>query len=111
MASRKRALLTVVLASEGYPSSAVTGRSIEGLDVAEATQSGHGRAWVNMAGVKLDADGTPISSGGRVLSVTGMSDSLQEAADLAYARLSDLRWRAPTTAVTSAHERVFSIPS
>jgi len=92
------ALLTVVLASEGYPSSAVTGRSIEGLDVAEATQSGHGRAWVNMAGVKLDADGTPISSGGRVLSVTGMSDSLQEAADLAYARLSDL-------ALEGAHHR------
>ena len=42
------ALLTVVLASEGYPSSAVTGRSIEGLDVAEALSldmAVHGSTW------------------------------------------------------------------
>ena len=84
------ALVTVVLASEGYPSSAVTGRIIEGLNPNEVTHMGHGRAWVNMAGLKLDADANPISSGGRVLSVTGMSDSLQGAADLAYARLSSL---------------------
>lgn len=84
------ALLTVVLASEGYPSSAVTGRSIDGLDLGEDVTTGRGLAWVNVAGVKQDADGTPISSGGRVLSVTGMSDSLQGAADLAYARLSGL---------------------
>ena len=47
---------------------------------------------------EIDADGTPISSGGRVLSVTGMSDSLQEAANLAYVRLSDL-------ALEGAHHR------
>ena len=84
------ALLTVVLASEGYPSSAVTGRAISGLDLDTVATAEHGRAWVNLAGVKEDADGTPISSGGRVLSVTGMGGSLQEAADLAYACLAGL---------------------
>ena len=94
----ERALLTVVLASEGYPSSAVTGRTIEGLEIGEATQTGPEQAWVNLAGVKVDADGMPMSSGGRVLSVTGMSDSLQGAADLAYARLSSI-------ALEGAHHR------
>ncbi len=92
------ALLTVVLASEGYPSSAVTGRPIDGLDLAGPAVTGQGRAWVNLAGVKQDHDGTPISSGGRVLSVTGMSDTLQGAADMAYARLSSI-------ALEGAHHR------
>lgn len=83
-------LLTVVLASEGYPSSAVTGRTIGGIELDVPAATGQGRAWVNLAGVKEDDDGTPISSGGRVLSVTGMSDSLQAAADLAYARLASI---------------------
>ncbi|DAC35798.1 MAG TPA: phosphoribosylamine--glycine ligase [Candidatus Poseidoniaceae archaeon] len=84
------ALLTVVLASEGYPSSAVTGREIAGLDLNARAVTGQDRAWVNLAGVKEDHDGTPVSTGGRVLSVTGMSDSLQAAADLAYARLASI---------------------
>ena len=83
-------LLTVVLASEGYPSSAVTGRPIDGLSLSSPPTTTLGSAWVNLAGVRTEDNGRLTSSGGRVLSVTGMAESLQEAADLAYARLSSL---------------------
>jgi len=83
-------LLTVVLASEGYPSSPVTGRAIEGLAMTSPPSTEPGTAWVNIAGVRHEDDGSLTSSGGRVLCVTGMGASLQEAADLAYGRLSTL---------------------
>lgn len=83
-------LLTVVLASEGYPSSAVTGRVVEGLNLGLPPSTSIGSAWVNLAGVRAEADGTLLSSGGRVLSVTGMAEDLQTAADLAYALMSEL---------------------
>jgi len=83
-------LLTVVLASEGYPSSPVTGRPIDGLAMTAPPSTEPGTAWVNIAGVRLEDDGSLTSSGGRVLSVTGMGASLQQAADLAYGRLSTL---------------------
>jgi len=67
---------TVVMASGGYPGSYAKGMVISGLDsVAEAT--------VFHAGTKL-ADGQIVTSGGRVLAVTGIGDNLQQALDSAY---------------------------
>ncbi len=75
----------VVLASEGYPGSVVTGRVIEGLDEAE-----------RMEGVKVFHAATTLSgaefvtAGGRVLGVTALAGSLREAIDRAYGAVSKI---------------------
>lgn len=79
--------LTVVLASEGYPKSAVKGRKILGVERSLDTSS----TWVSHAGTSSDEQGNIVSSGGRVLSVTSVSDSLQNARDLSYARIQKIQ--------------------
>jgi phosphoribosylamine--glycine ligase len=70
--------LCVVMASEGYPGSYPKGRTILGLDQAgqEAIVFHAGTAF---AGRKV------VSAGGRVLAVTAVGQSLEEAAARAYA--------------------------
>ena len=75
--------LTVVLASEGYPKSAKKGLVIQGAEPTLDTTE----TWVSHAGTALDDQGNLISSGGRVLSVTSVAESLQIARDLSYARI------------------------
>ncbi|MDP6866831.1 MAG: phosphoribosylamine--glycine ligase [Candidatus Poseidoniaceae archaeon] len=79
--------LTVVLASEGYPQSAIKGRLIHGADQRSDTSE----TWVSHAGTALDEQGNLISSGGRVLSVTSVSETLQKARELSYQRLSQIQ--------------------
>ncbi|KAJ2348144.1 Bifunctional purine biosynthetic protein ade1, partial [Coemansia sp. RSA 2618] len=68
---------TVVMASEGYPGSYPKGRVITFGEPPAGTQVFH-------AGTKRDGADV-VTSGGRVLTVTGVSDSLQGALDRAYA--------------------------
>ena len=68
----------VVMASGGYPGDYKTGKPIMGLS--EAQSAG---AIVFHAGTKL-ADSQVVTSGGRVLGITGVADSYGEAADVAY---------------------------
>jgi phosphoribosylamine--glycine ligase/phosphoribosylglycinamide formyltransferase/phosphoribosylformylglycinamidine cyclo-ligase/phosphoribosylamine--glycine ligase/phosphoribosylformylglycinamidine cyclo-ligase len=76
---------TVVMASEGYPEAYPKGRAITGTaDVAEAM--------VFHAGTKI-TDGQLVTSGGRVLAVTGMGASLQEALDRAYSGISRIHFQ------------------
>ena len=79
--------LTVVLASEGYPKSAVKGREILGVERSLDTPA----TWVSHAGTSVDEQGNTVSSGGRVLSVTSVSDSLQKSHDLSYARIQQIQ--------------------
>ena len=44
------------------------------------------------AGTRLDAEGQLLSSGGRVLGVVALGNSLQEAADKAYATCDQVQW-------------------
>jgi phosphoribosylamine--glycine ligase len=74
--------LTVVLASEGYPASSIKGRNIDGLN-SKVPIIEVGSNWINFAGVKKSGDNY-LASGGRVLSCSAMSDSLANAAELAY---------------------------
>ena len=69
----------LVLASGGYPAKYATGYPIDGLDEAEQT------AVVFHAGTKRDEDGTIRTSGGRVLGVTAVGETLDAAIDGAYA--------------------------
>ena len=76
-----QAAVTVVLAANGYPSEARTGDLISEIPELPQTKIFH-------AGTKLS--GELISSGGRVLSVTGMGNDLTEARKMAYAAISKI---------------------
>jgi phosphoribosylamine--glycine ligase len=70
----------VVLASEGYPRETVLGRPISGLDAAAADPD----VVVFHAGTRRAEDGGFVTSGGRVLGVTGRGDSVAIARERAY---------------------------
>ncbi|MDG2534606.1 phosphoribosylamine--glycine ligase [Sphingomonas sp. HITSZ_GF] len=70
--------LTVVMAANGYPGTPETGGAITGIDKAEATG-----AQVFHAGTRMDGD-TLVASGGRVLNVTALGDTVKQAQAAAY---------------------------
>lgn len=72
---------TVIIASGGYPGSYAKGKEITGLD--------GNPALVFHCGTKA-VDGTIVTSGGRVLSVTGMGADLRAAVDKAYAGVAQI---------------------
>jgi phosphoribosylamine--glycine ligase len=72
--------VTVVVAAPGYPDAPVLGGEITGLDAAAAVPG----ASVAHAGTRLAGDGRLITSGGRVLAVTGVGPDLTAARDCAY---------------------------
>ena len=75
-----RACACVVMASGGYPGSYPKGLEIYGLD-AGGQASG---VTVYHAGTKCE-DGKFLTNGGRVLGVTALGDTLEEALNQAYA--------------------------
>jgi phosphoribosylamine--glycine ligase len=76
----------LVLASGGYPLHYEKGNVISGL---EAVQD----AVVFHAGTKLDADGRFVTNGGRVLGVTALGNTLQEAVAHAYEAAKPITWK------------------
>lgn len=80
-----RPCLGVVMAADGYPDGYSKGHVISGLDdVAPDTKVFH-------AGTVQDGDHV-ITSGGRVLCVTAMGDSVAEAQRAAYDRAGKISW-------------------
>ena len=75
--------LTVVLAAENYPGPVEKGRPIKNLPSTTAD------SWVNHAGTKIE-NGNLLSNGGRVLSCTGIGDSLSDAASKAYSMIEQI---------------------
>ena len=73
---------TVVLASNNYPLKPIIGDIISGNDV--IIEEGEIRAFIHYAGASLNNHGEYISSGGRVLSATGIAPTLKEAVEAAY---------------------------
>jgi len=81
-----RAALGVVMAAGGYPASYAKGSVISGLDTADSnTQK------VFHAGTAM-ADDNVTTSGGRVLCVVGMGETVAEAAQDAYAAVAKVHW-------------------
>ena len=76
--------VTVVLAAQGYPGNPRTGDKITGLDEVRAP------AYVLHAGTRRDSDGSLVSAGGRVLSVTATGADLAAARQAVHAALSCL---------------------
>ena len=70
----------VVMASGGYPDSYQKGREITGLEAAAALEG----VYVFHAGTRRDEEGRVLSSGGRVLGVTGTGATIREAIRRAY---------------------------
>lgn len=79
------ACLTVVLASKGYPEKIETGKEISGLN--HSTSS----SVVFHAGTSFK-DNQIVSSGGRVLSVTALGPSIENAKIIAYDRVSQIQF-------------------
>ena len=77
--------LGVVLASEGYPEAPRTGDPLEGTEPFD-----DGTSLVFHAGTGRD-QGRLVSRGGRVLTVVGLGESLEQARDRAYRRLERIR--------------------
>jgi phosphoribosylamine--glycine ligase len=77
---KKQSAVCVVLASEGYPESYPKGEEISGLDSTDEN------SYVFHAGTK-NQDGKILTNGGRVLGVTALGDTLEDAIANAYAFL------------------------
>lgn len=72
--------VSVVLTSAGYPGSYEKGKGIVGVEDANAMPG----VTVYHAGTALDADGNLVTAGGRVLDVTAVADTFEDARNLAY---------------------------
>ena len=82
-----QAAVCVVLASEGYPGDYRRGDRIAGLDAAGDRDD----LVVFHAGTREIA-GEVVTSGGRVLGVTALGDTVQEAIDRAYRGVAEISW-------------------
>jgi phosphoribosylamine--glycine ligase len=81
-----RAALGVVMAAEGYPASVRKGDAIEGLATVPPN------AKVFHAGTKRE-DGKVLTSGGRVLCVVALGDTVSDAQKAAYAAVERISWQ------------------
>ncbi|HWD15773.1 MAG TPA: phosphoribosylamine--glycine ligase [Casimicrobiaceae bacterium] len=85
----RRPALTVVLAAHGYPDAPRRGDLIEGLE--RVNRDTHPDVSVFHAGTARDTEGVK-ATGGRVLGVTALGDSLRQAQRAAYAAISSIRF-------------------
>ena len=80
--------LTVVLANEGYPNQYNQHEEITGIDEAEKNQ----KIKVFHAGTKI-RDGKLIATGGRVLNVTSIDHTIENARDNAYEAIKKIHYK------------------
>eukprot|EP00429_Kryptoperidinium_foliaceum_P070239 CAMPEP_0176050710 /NCGR_PEP_ID=MMETSP0120_2-20121206/25206_1 /TAXON_ID=160619 /ORGANISM="Kryptoperidinium foliaceum, Strain CCMP 1326" /LENGTH=638 /DNA_ID=CAMNT_0017384145 /DNA_START=40 /DNA_END=1956 /DNA_ORIENTATION=- len=94
------AAATVVCAAKGYPGSYPKGLPISGLDEAGAVEG----VKVYHAGTK-SGEGGLVTTGGRVLAVTGMAADFKEALKRAYAGVDKIRFDPPGAEASNLHCR------
>jgi phosphoribosylamine--glycine ligase len=82
-----RPAVCVVMASEGYPGGYAKGATITGIEQADQLPD----TKVFHAGTALDGDNV-VNSGGRVLGVTALGDTLADARERAYAAVDLISW-------------------
>ena len=83
----ERPAACVVMASQGYPGPYPKGKVIQGLEKAASAPE----TYVFHAGTSLQG-GNIVTSGGRVLCVTGTGDNVQAALDHAYQAVRDIQF-------------------
>ena len=81
----RRSALCVVLAAQGYPEAPRAGDAIQGLGAVDD------RVRVFHAGTR-QSGGAVLTSGGRVLGVTALGDSIRHAQKAAYAAIASIRF-------------------
>ena len=86
LAWKPGAAVAVVLAADGYPGTPQLGGAIAGRRLNGSTDNVH----IVHAGTALNAAGTLVSAGGRVLAVVAQAPSLAQARADAYAAVDDL---------------------
>ncbi len=84
---KKQSAVCIVLASKGYPESYPKNEEILGLDIKDKN------TFVFHAGT-IRNNGTVLTSGGRVLGVTALGDTLESAISNAYSRVEKISWPA-----------------
>lgn len=82
---KNQSAVCIVLASKGYPEAYPTNEEISGLDFSSND------AYVFHAGTKNE-NGNILTSGGRVLGVTALGNSLEQAISNAYAVVHKINW-------------------
>ncbi len=82
-----RIAVTVILASGGYPGKYETGKPIEGLENGARLPE----VQIFHAGTKRQ-DGKTVTSGGRVLAITALGDSVTQARERAYAAINQIHF-------------------
>lgn len=101
------AAVAVVLAADGYPAAIDSGSPIVGVEEAEADG-----ALVFHAGTALHGDRL-VTNGGRILSVTGLGDTIAAAREAAYGAADRIAfeggWSRRDIALEAAEGRVFSL--
>lgn len=85
---RNEHAMCVVMATKGYPESYPKNTPIHGLNSALNTDS----CVVFHAGTKKTEDGQIVSIGGRVLGITALGETLQEAQSLSYSTIQKIDW-------------------
>ena len=81
-----KAAACVVMASGGYPGQYETGFIIKGLkDIEPAAEIYH-------AGTKIDSNGRTVTDGGRVLSVSALANTVEEARDKVYENINRIEF-------------------
>ncbi len=76
---------TVVMVSGGYPGSYDKGFPISGIDLTKETTVFH-------AGTKFNEENQVLTSGGRVLAITGMDKTLGECLEKTYRDVDKINW-------------------
>ncbi|MEQ8355463.1 MAG: phosphoribosylamine--glycine ligase [Kiloniellaceae bacterium] len=81
--------LGVVMAAKGYPGPYEKGSPIHGLETAPGNSDD---VKIFHAGTKAGPDGAILANGGRVLNVTAMAPTIQQAQERAYAAVDKIDW-------------------
>ena len=82
---KDQSAVCVVLASKGYPDSYPKNEEVTGLETQDKN------SYVFHAGTKRH-DGKILTNGGRVLGVTALGGTLEQAIKNAYARVDKINW-------------------
>jgi phosphoribosylamine--glycine ligase len=88
MRSSDGAAVGVVVASEGYPEAPISGRRIDGAEPSAASDGGD--VLVFHAGTRRLVDGGFETTGGRVVTIVGRGQSIDDARAAAYRGVSDM---------------------
>lgn len=80
--------VTVIMATKGYPGAYEKGSPIKNLEAASRDED----VTIFHAGTSVDAAGQLQASGGRVLAVTALAPTKEQARSKAYGAISDIIW-------------------